>query len=555
MNGRRVFALGLLLFVVFCQTGLVWAAASGGHGDGEHGGEAAVESPMEHFVHVAAHTTLQLGVIVVLAMISRRLCEAVEQPPVIGALLTGILITNISKFSQDAIPVWNHIFPADPASGLVVTESLWILGGIGAIILLFLVGVEVDFEKVKKVGARSTWIALGGIVLPFLGAVLGMLWFFTEAPYDRGEIVTALFMGAVFTATSVGISAKVYSELGMLDTEEGLAVLVAGIVDDVGGLLVLSGVLAYATGGEMSELLVIGGKALVFLAIIVVGGKMISFGISDFFVKKFGSETAPIILTGIAFVIAAVAESQFKLAMIVGAAASGMIISGTRLGHRLEEFLKRPEELLSPVFFVVMGMLVDLSTVTGGVVVMGLVMTVFAIFGKVVGCGVPAKLCGFRRDESLRIGVGMNNRGEVGLIVAGIGFATGALNPAELAVAIIVILLTTVPTPSLLKKLTGASKKAGEAHEITVKGISIPLRNLIIRQFLKSAHARGFTTLTSDRDTIHEAVDPQADLRMAIKETDNGFVLDATHCEDVAREILDEIREHVGEQLAQIERA
>jgi len=550
MNGRRLFALGMLLFVVFCQTGVVWAAEGEGHG-----GEPAVESPMEHFVHIAAHTTLQLGVIVVLAMIGRRLCEAVEQPPVIGALLTGILITNVSRFSQDAIPIWNYIFPTDPASGLVVTEPLWILGGIGAIILLFLVGVEVDFEKVKKVGATSTWIALGGILLPFIGAVLAMLWFFTEAPFDRGEIVTALFMGAVFTATSVGISAKVYSELGMLDTEEGLAVLVAGIVDDVGGLLVLSGVLAYATGGEMSELLVIGGKALVFLAIIVVGGKMISFGISDFFVKKFGSETAPVILTGIAFVIAAVAESQFKLAMIVGAAASGMVISGTRLGHRLEDFLKHPEELLSPVFFVVMGMLVDLSKVTGSVIVMGLIMTIIAILGKVVGCGIPARLCGFRGDESLRIGVGMNNRGEVGLIVAGIGFATGALNPAELAVAIIVILLTTVPTPSILKKLSAAARKLEREKQIAVEGISAPLRNLIIREFLKSAHARGFTTLTSDRDTIHEAVNPKADLRMAIKETDDGFVLDASCCEAMAREILNEIREHVGQQLAQIEKA
>ncbi|MFH1737483.1 MAG: cation:proton antiporter, partial [bacterium] len=501
---RRMACLVGILLVGVIQVAPVLAAEGGGHGGGE-----VIESPMEHFVHIAAHTTLQLGVVIILAMIARRLCETIDQPPVIGALLVGILITNLSKFSHDAIPIWNHIFPTMEGSGLVVTEPLWILGGIGAIILLFLVGVEVDFEKVKKVGAKSTWIALGGIILPFLGATFAMLWFFLEAPIDKAEMATALFMGAVFTATSVGITAKVYSELRMLDTEEGLAVLVAGIVDDVGGLLVLSGVLAYATGGEMSELLAIGVKALVFLGVIVVGGKMISFKISDFCIEKFGRDTSPILLTGVALVVAAIAESQFNLAMIVGAAASGMVLSGTRLGHRLEDFLKRPEELLSPVFFVVMGMLVDLSAVSGGVVVMGLVMTLIAIIGKVVGCGLPARLSGFNNEESLRIGVGMNNRGEVGLIVAGIGFATGNLNAADLAVAIIVILLTTVPTPSILKILTRRSAHPEVSGALSLENLSSQLRDLIILEFLKAAHGRGLKTISSDRDVIHEAFDSE----------------------------------------------
>lgn len=546
MSWKRLYILGILLLLGLVQAFPLMAT------EGEQGSqEEAISGPMEEFVHVAAHTTLQLGVVIILAMIGRRICEALDQPAVVGALLVGILITNLSKFSRDAIPIWNTIFPVQD-SGLVVNEPLWILGGIGAIILLFLIGVEVDFEKVKSVGAKSTWIALGGIVLPFAGASLTMLWFFTEAPIGKQETATALFMGAVFTATSVGISAKVYSELRMLDTEEGLAVLVAGIVDDVGGLLVLSGVLAYATGGEISELLAIGVKALLFLAVIVVGGKLISFRISDFFLSKFGRGTSPVILTGIALVIAAVAESQFKLAMIVGAAASGMVLSGTRLGHRLEDFLRRPEELLSPVFFVVMGMLVDLSAVSPDVLFMGLIMTIIAIFGKVVGCGLPARFSGFDNQESLRIGVGMNNRGEVGLIVAGLGYATGNLNPAQLAVAIIVILLTTVPTPSVLKKLTRLSKHPEESRAITIEGISIPLRDLIIREFLKAAHGRGFSTLSSDRDTIHEAFNSAANLRISLAETENGLIIDATGSEAAARRILEEIRESIAAQLDNI---
>ena len=546
MNRKRFYIFGILLVLGLIQALPIWAAAEaeaqGGH---EAGG------PMGEFVHVAAHTTLQLGVLIILAMVGRRICEALDQPPVVGALLVGIFITNLSKFSHDHIPIWNAIFPVQ-TSGLVVTAPLWILGGIGAIILLFLIGVEVDFEKVKSVGARSTWIALGGIILPFAGATLAMLWFFTEGPAGKQETATALFMGAVFTATSVGITAKVYSELRMLDTDEGLAVLIAGIVDDVGGLLVLSGVLAYATGGELSELVAIGAKALIFLAVLVIGGKLISFRISDFFMGKFGRETSPVLLTGAALVIAAVAESEFKLAMIVGAAASGMILSGTRLGHRLEDFLRRPEELLSPVFFVVMGMLVDLSAVTPGVLFMGLAMTVIAIFGKVVGCGLPARLSGFNNEESLRIGVGMNNRGEVGLIVAGIGFATGNFTAAQLAVAIIVILLTTVPTPSILKNLTRRSKHPGESRAIIIKDISLPLRDLIIREFLRSAHAHGFSTLSSDRDTIHEAFEPNTNHQISLTETESGLVIDATDCEPIARRILEEIRENITAQVRRI---
>jgi len=540
--------MGILMLGIV-QALPVFAASDGGTG-GEPG-EVVIESPMQHFVHVAAHTVLQLGVIIILAVIARRLCEAVKQPPVVGALLAGVVITNLSKFGNDSIPIWSHIFPIDPGSGLVVTEPLWILGGIGAIILLFLVGVEMDFEQVKRVGTKSTWITLGGIVLPFIAAPLAMLWFFTEGPIAKPEMATALFMGAVFITTSVGISVKVYSELRMLDTEEGLAVLVAGIVDDIGGLLVLSGVLAYATGGEMNELPVIAGKALVFLAVIVIGGKMIAFRISDFSMHLFGRAGAPVLLTGIALVIAAIAESQFQLAMIVGAAAAGMVLSGTRIGHQLEDFLKRPEELLSPVFFVVMGMLVDLRTVNRGVLVMSLVMTVIAIIGKVVGCGLPAKFSGFTNKESLRIGVAMNNRGEVGLIVAGLGYATGNFDPAELAVAIIVILLTTVPTPSLLKILSKRAAHAETARTITIREISEPLRNFIVVEFLKLAHRRGFSTLSSERDTIHEVVNEDTGQRISLSDTEDGLVINASGGESVAREILAAIKESVSERLSQ----
>ena len=146
----------------------------------------------------------------------------------------------------------------------------------------------------------------------------------------------------------------------------------------------------------------------------------------------------------------------------------------------------------------------------------------------------------------------MNNRGEVGLIVAGIGFATGNLSPPLLAVAIVVILLTTVPTPSVLKKLTRMSAHPEESEPISITGLSLPLRDLIIREFLKAVHGRGFSTLSSDRDTIHEAFDPKANLRISLTEVEDGLLIDATGCEAMASQVIEEIRENIVAQLAEI---
>ncbi len=548
-----LFSLPIFLFLI--HTPGAWAAEQPvqadqphlekieGHdteADGQH------DAPMEHYVHVAAHTALQIGVLLLLAMIAKRLCEAIDQPSVIGFILVGIFITNVFPI----VPGLNFFFDRDPNTNLVVSEALWALAQLGAIILLFLIGCEVDFDKVMKVGMKATGIAIGGIILPFVGAALAMYYL-----YDKSMIV-ALFMGAVFTATSVGISAKVYSELGMLDSEEGLAVLIAGIVDDVGGLLVLSGVAAIAAatmgGGDAGSasifmtVMIIGVKALVFLGLIVGLGKTFAPKISDAIIKALGKQTAVVAVTSICFIIAAIAEAEFQLAMIVGAAATGMVFSGTKIGHRLEEFLSHPEQLLAPIFFVVMGMLVDLSSISNiGIVIMALVMSVIAIIGKVVGCGLPAKWSGFSQMESFRIGVGMNNRGEVGLIVAGIGFAKGVFDSAMLAVAIIVILVTTIPTPSLLKKLSSAAKLDTKKN-ILFDNLSGSLRDVWIEQFSKISHARGFQAM--DMTEVGETygfINEKTNARIAIYKNDQGLTIDSENADTIVKDIMNETQKSV----------
>ncbi len=291
---------------------------------------------------------------------------------------------------------------------------------------------------------------------------------------------------------------------------------------------------------------------MLFLGILVGVGKAISFKISDFFVNGFGKETAAVILTAFCLIIAAIAESQFKLAMIVGAAATGMVVSGTRIGHILEDFLKRPEVLLAPVFFVVMGMLVDLQHVTNfETILMAIIMSIIAIIGKVVGCGYPAKLAGFSNPESLRIGIGMNNRGEVGLIVAGIGFALGVFDSRLLAVAIIVILVTTIPTPSLLKKLSQAAVQLREKM-FKFENLTGALRSLYIENFMKAGYSHGFQAVDFSSSGIHELVNEDLNARISLTETENGLLIDSDRCEHILPTIMSETKEHIMEMIEEV---
>jgi len=265
--------------------------------------------------------------------------------------------------------------------------------------------------------------------------------------------VKALFIGAVLTATSIGITVRVLGDLRRLGTPEGITVLGAAVLDDVLGILVLTIIVGLNTTGEVSATSVglVALKTLGFWIGMTAVGILLAKQISALFNRFLVSGAALALALALAFLAAGLAESV-GLAMIIGAFSIGLALSGTELARGLESSLRGVYAFLVPVFFVVMGMLVDV-TAMGGIWVFGLVITAAAIVSKILGSGVPSLVVGFNRRGAWRIGVGMLPRGEVALIMAGIGFSEGVLGPDLYGVAIMMTLITTAVAPPVLTLL------------------------------------------------------------------------------------------------------
>ena len=411
---------------------------------------------MEHSADDIVRLVLQLAVILIAAKLSGEICERfLKIPPVLGELGAGILIGPFALGGVD-IPGLGPLFEDlhSAASGtegftLPISESLWSLAQIGAIILLFTAGLETNLRQFVRYAGPASIVAVGGSVVPFiLGVAVTVAFGYADGFGDP----KALFVGAIFTATSIGISVRVLGDLRRLDTAEGVTILAAAVLDDVLGILILTVVLGIAIEGEFSASStgLIALKTIGFWVALTGLGVLLSKRISDLFGRFRVSGAAMGLALGLAFLASALAE-MFGLAMIIGAFSIGLALSGTDLAHRLEEPLRGVYAALIPVFFVVMGMLVDV-TALGGVWQFGIAATVLAIVGKVVGSGVPALFTGFNLFGAWRIGIGMLPRGEVALIMAGIGVGAGLIRQELFGVAIIVTVVTTVLAPLVLAR-------------------------------------------------------------------------------------------------------
>ena len=411
---------------------------------------------MEHSAEDIVRLVLQLAVILIAAKLSGEICERfLKIPPVLGELGAGILIGPFALGGVD-IPGLGSLFEDlhSAASGtegftLPISESLWSLAQIGAIILLFTAGLETNLRQFVKYAGPASIVAVGGSVVPFiLGAAVTVAFGYADGFGDP----KALFVGAIFTATSIGISVRVLGDLRRLDTAEGVTILAAAVLDDVLGILILTVVLAIAVEGEFSASStgLIALKTIGFWVALTGLGVLLSKRISDLFGRFRVSGAAMGLALGLAFLASALAE-MFGLAMIIGAFSIGLALSGTDLAHRLEEPLRGVYAALIPVFFVVMGMLVDV-TALGGVWQFGIAATALAIIGKVVGSGIPSLFTGFNLVGAWRIGIGMLPRGEVALIMAGIGVGAGVIRQELFGVAIIVTVVTTMLAPLVLAR-------------------------------------------------------------------------------------------------------
>jgi Kef-type K+ transport system membrane component KefB len=449
MDRRRlVLLLGLLLGMLVSR---VWPAmalqlpmpAAPGAAPFEAGGQDSMINDL----------LLGLVVILVGAKLFGEMLERVRQPAVLGEILFGILLGNLDLFGVHAFDF------------LQAHEAILALSELGVILLLFEVGLESNMAEMKSVGLSSLLVATLGVVTPF-----GLGWGVSRALLPLEPGLMHVFIGATLCATSVGITARVLRDLGQLQRPESRIVLGAAVIDDVMGLVILAVVSGLITAAASGATLSTGGILLITLrALVSLGGALVLgsyFAPRLFRVVSFLQIQHMLLVTslGFCFLLARLAAG-IGLAPIVGAFAAGLILDPVhyrdftaRGEHRIEELIQPISGFLVPIFFVVTGMNVDLRAILEpGVIGLALALTGVAILGK-QACSLGVTERGLNR---LAVGIGMIPRGEVGLIFANIGLSLKlvgedgrlepVVSPAIYSAIVVVVMITTLATPPLLK--------------------------------------------------------------------------------------------------------
>lgn len=372
-----------------------------------------------------------LIVIYLSARLLGELAVRIGQSSVLGELLAGVLV-------------------GPSLLGLIhPTETLTLLGEIGVMLLLFEVGLESDLQSFLRVGPSAVVVALIGVAVPFaLGYEVAVLLQLTT--------LQAIFAGATLTATSVAISARVLSDLGRLQSHEGNIILGAAVLDDILGLVILSVMVGLADSGTISWLAIVqtAGLAILFLTVAMVFGNRYASLFSKL-VNRLNTRGA-LVITALTFalLLGYVAEAV-RVAPLVGAFAAGLILARTEHQRLIEERLKPITDVFVPIFFILVGVAVDVTHLNPfnaqnqSVLLLAGGLTLVAIVGKLVsGCGVLD-----RTVNRWVVGVGMVPRGEVGLIFAGVGLGAHIITDAQYGSILVVVAVTTFLSPVLLKRL------------------------------------------------------------------------------------------------------
>ena len=345
-----------------------------------------------------------------------------------------------------------------PACVGVLTETDMIqnMAELGVIVLMFCAGMETDIEELKRSGKASFVIALLGVIVPLVVGG-GVAYLFINNGYiDTSDVTSSVFLQSVFigvilTATSVSITVETLKELGKLKTKSGNAILGAAIIDDILGIIALTIVTSLADTSV--NIAVVLFKIVLFFVFCGVVGVIVYYAFKKWCeISGKGMHRHAIIAFVICLVMAFCAEHFFGVADITGAFFAGLIISMTQKDQFIaSKFDVLSYLLLSPIFFASIGLKVELPKMGPAIIAFAAVITIVALLTKIIGCGLGAKVCGYKNYQALRIGVGMISRGEVALIVASKGAAVGLMSNNIMGPIIIVVVITTIITPILLK--------------------------------------------------------------------------------------------------------
>jgi len=383
---------------------------------------------------------IAVGILLAAAKLMGELFSRIKLPIVLGELLAGMII---GPFALGAF----LLHPETGESILKIGPELRTLGEIGAIVILFMAGLEMTPKEFLRGGKASFTVGTLGVIVPFFAGLL----VFQAFGYDA---LQAMMIATALTATSIAISIQVLKEFNKIKSPEARLIIAAAVVDDILAIAVLSVVTSLGSAEAIDNidlldvtftiLKVLGFFAAILIAAIFILPKVITPRIW----KSTGSVEG--IATASFFGAAAIAGT-LGLSPIVGAFAVGMALSATKVFEKIENFISRIGLIFAPLFFAIIGAQVDFRTVNLDVLMLSAVVIAIAISTKLLGCGLPSILFLKNKTAGMRVGIGMISRGEVGLIVAGVGLSSGVLTGDVYTTIVLMVAVTTIITPIWLK--------------------------------------------------------------------------------------------------------
>ena len=386
-----------------------------------------------------------LAIIIVFAKFFGVIARRLKAPQVVGEIIAGLLI--------------------GPSILGLVQQSDFLAGmaEVGVVLLMFSAGLETDLKELMKTGPIAFLIACSGVFVPLVGGTLLYMGFYGVAPWGSEKFFSAVFIGVIMTATSVSITVQSLKEMGKPKGKVGTTILSAAIIDDVIGIIVLTFVIGFKSPDNNPGKVVL-NTVLFFVMAVIVG--FILYKIFKGFDEKYPhTRRIPIMSLALCFAFAYIAEKYFGIADITGAYVAGIVLCSMRDSSYIDEKMEVSSYMIfGPVFFASIGLKTSIDNVDIKILLFSLGFVIVALITKIIGCGVMARLCKFRGNECLKIGVGMMTRGEVALIVAQKGLSVGLLNPVYFTSVILLIIVSSISTPIILKLLYSKDKMIEEIN-------------------------------------------------------------------------------------------
>ena len=380
-----------------------------------------------------------LAIIIIFAKAFGIVARKLKSPSVVGEILAGLVIGP------------SILGLVEPSAFLVTMAE------IGVVLMMFSAGLETNLKELVKTGPIALMIACCGVFIPLLGGTLLYMGFYGASPMGSTEFYKAVFIGVIMTATSVSITVQSLKEMGKLKGKVGTTILSAAIIDDVIGIIVLTFVIGFENPDSNPGKVVI-STILFFVLAIIVG--FVLYKIFNKLDKRYPhTRRIPILSVGLCFALAYIAEVVFGIADITGAYVAGIILCSIKDHDYIEEKVDINSYMIfGPIFFTGIGLKTSFDSMDAGIIMFSIGFVVVALITKIIGCGIMAKLCKFNAHDSLKIGVGMMTRGEVALIVSQKGLSVGLLDPIYFTAVILLIIVSSISTPIILKVLYSKDK-------------------------------------------------------------------------------------------------